>query len=350
MVFNSVQVSFAIQLFGGFSWHDANSTGNWYYLFPNIRFYHAKKGLISMEIINVVQLTKRYGATEVLKGINLTIHQGEVFGFVGHNGAGKSTFIHTLTGIINKSSGSFEILGISDKQIDKAKKRMGVMPDITNLYEHMKGINFLQYMGELVGDRRSKKDYQSLMKDVGLEGAEKKKIKSYSFGMKKKISIAQALLGNPNLIILDEPTSGLDPESAIKIRKLVTKLQEQGKTILLTSHNLDEIDKVSDRVGILSDGVIKKLGTPRQLKEETESGLSISVRTKPILGQSFIQELSKKLEMDVGFLDSKKEYTLLNVASDDDIPRLSRELINSGVLLYEMKVEQRSLEDVFMNT
>ncbi|WP_232828030.1 ABC transporter ATP-binding protein [Paraliobacillus sp. X-1268] len=304
-----------------------------------------------MEIIKINQLTKKYGGTtEVLKGIDLTVHQGEVFGFVGHNGAGKSTLIHTITGIINKSSGSFEIMGFPDKQIDKAKKEMGVMPDISNLYEHMKGIHFLRYMGELVGDQRSKKDYESLMKDVGLEGAEKKKIKSYSFGMKKKISIAQALLGNPNLIILDEPTSGLDPESAIKIRKLVTRLQEQGKTILLTSHNLDEIDKVSDRVGILSDGVIKKLGTPRQLKEEMEAGLSISIRTKPILQEDYIQVLSKKLEMDLNFVETKKEYTLLNVASDNDIPKLSIELIDSGVLLYEIKVEQRSLEDVFMNT
>lgn len=302
-----------------------------------------------MEIININQLTKKYGTTEILKGINLTVHQGEVFGFVGHNGAGKSTLIHTITGIINKSTGSFEILGISDKQIDTVKRKMGVMPDISNLYEHMKGIHFLRYMGALVGDQRSKIGYESLMKEVGLEGSEKKKIKSYSFGMKKKISIAQALLGNPNLIILDEPTSGLDPESAIKIRKLVTRLQEQGKTILLTSHNLDEIDKVSDRVGILRDGVIKKLGTPRQLKEETQEGLSISVRTKPILQEDHINKLSKKLEMDVRLVDSKNEYTLLQIASDDGIPKLSKALIESGVLLYEIKVEQRSLEDVFMN-
>lgn len=302
-----------------------------------------------MKIIEINKLTKSYGATKVLKGIDLTVHQGEVFGFIGHNGAGKSTFIHTITGIINKSSGSFEILGIPDHQIDKAKKRIGVMPDISNLYEHMKGIHFLRYMGEIVGDQRSKSDYESLMKDVGLEGGEKKKIKSYSFGMKKKISIAQALLGDPNLIILDEPTSGLDPESAIKIRKLVKKLQEQGKTILLTSHNLDEIDKISDRVGILNDGVIKKLGTPRQLKEETEAGLRLSIRTKPILQENCIQELSRKLEMDVSFVDSKKEYTLLNISSDEDIPKLSRELFESGFLVYEMKVEQRSLEDVFMS-
>lgn len=303
-----------------------------------------------MNIIEVNHLTKQYGETQVLKGVNLTVHQGEIFGFIGHNGAGKSTFIHTISGIINKSSGNFKILGISDEHLNKVKNGIGVMPDVSNLYENMKGIHFLQYMGNLSGDNRSKERYESLMKDVGLEGMGRKKIKTYSFGMKKKICIAQALLGNPNLIILDEPTSGLDPESAIKIRRLVTSLQQEGKTILLTSHNLDEIDKVCDRVGILTDGVIKKLGTPRQLKEETEIGQNISVRTKPILGREDIQRLSEKFEIEMTFVENKKEYTLLQIASDEEIPSLSKALIDSGVQLYELKVDQRSLEDVFMST
>lgn len=303
-----------------------------------------------MNIIEVNHLTKQYGETKVLKGVNLTVLQGEIFGFIGHNGAGKSTFIHTISGIINKSSGNFRILGISDEHLNNVKKGIGVMPDVSNLYENMKGLQFLQYMGNLSGDNRSKESYESLMKDVGLEGMGRKKIKTYSFGMKKKICIAQALLGNPNLIILDEPTSGLDPESAIKIRGLVMSLQQEGKTILLTSHNLDEIDKVCDRVGILTDGFIKKLGTPRELKEETENGQNISVRTKPVLGRNEIQRLSKKLEIDMIFVDNKKGYTLLQIASDEEIPSLSKALIDSGVELYELKVEQRSLEDVFMNT
>src|SRR5699024_9876468 len=159
--------------------------------------------------------------------------------------------------------------------------------------------------------------------------------------------IAQALLGEPDIIVLDEPTSGLDPESAIHIRHLVTKLQEQGKTILLTSHNLDEIDKVSDRVAILSEGIIKKLGTPRQLKEETDAGVNISIRTKPPLQRVDIQKLSETLNLDLTFIESKKGFTVLQVTSEDHMPILSRELMSSEFQLYEMKVEQRSLEDVF---
>ncbi|ENH95598.1 ABC transporter ATP-binding protein [Gracilibacillus halophilus YIM-C55.5] len=306
-----------------------------------------------MEMMNVKQLTKKYGSTNVLKGINLTIYQGEVFGFVGHNGAGKSTLIHILTDIVNKSGGSFEILGIPDQHMNQVKKRVGVMPDISNLYENMKGIDFLRYMGELSLANSSKEYYLSLMRDVGLEGAEWKKIKSYSFGMKKKISIAQALLGNPELIILDEPTSGLDPESAIEIRNMITELQKSGKTIFLTSHNLDEIEKICDRVGILSEGVIKKLGTPRELKiaaNESKEAIGLIIRTKPVLTADHISQISDDLDINISFLHTKKDYTFLKVTSEDGLPQLSKKIMESGILLYEVKMEEQSLEEVFMNT
>ncbi|TCP30925.1 ABC-2 type transport system ATP-binding protein [Scopulibacillus darangshiensis] len=302
-----------------------------------------------MKAIEVENLIKRYGSANVLNGINLTVEKGEVFGFVGHNGAGKSTFIHTLTGITRKSSGSFSILGTPGGELDRVKKKIGVMPDIANLYQHMRGIDFLRYMGNLAGDMRTKRSYEELLEEVGLKGAGGKKIKSYSFGMKKKISIAQALLGDPELIILDEPTSGLDPESAIVVRKMVTRLQEEGKTIFLTSHNLDEIEKVSDRVGILTDGVIKKLGTPRELKAQAEGGVQLAVRTKPVLTAEVVNELKEKSGLNLAFVETKREFTLLQLPSDDELPRLTRALLDGGVDLYEVKVEERSLEDVFMN-
>lgn len=302
------------------------------------------------EMIKVQQLTKSYGSSAVLKGINMTVQEGEVFGLVGHNGAGKSTFIHTLTGIVNKSGGSFEILQTADNKLNKVKQQIGVMPDISNLYEHMRGISFLMYMGSLVGDKKNKEDYVDLMKDVGLEGAENKKIKSYSYGMKKKISIVQSLLGNTDLLILDEPTSGLDPESAIHIRDLIANLQRSGKTILLTSHNLDEIDRISDRVGILSEGIIKKSGTPNQLKQGIESEVTISVRTAPDLQQAFVRQLEHKLEEDIRFIGKENGYIQLQLAMEENIPALSQLLIASDYKLYEIKVEQSSLEDVFMNT
>src|SRR5699024_10264965 len=123
-----------------------------------------------------------------------------------------------------------------------------------------------------------------------------------------------------------------------------------GKTIFLTSHNLDEIEKISDRVGILSEGVIKKMGTPRELKTETKEDIGLLIRTKPVLTAANISKVSEALDMNVSFVDTQKDYTFLNVTSEDDIPKLSKEIMESGILLYELKVEERSLEEVFMNT
>lgn len=301
-----------------------------------------------MEVINVQNLTKNFGSSHVLKGINLAVNKGEIFGFVGRNGAGKSTLINALTGIINKSSGSFSILGVPDHELDKVKHRVGVMPDVSNLYQHMKGLHFLKYMGRLMGDRRTILELGELMEGLGLKGAENKKIKSYSFGMKKKICIAQALLGEPELIILDEPTSGLDPESAIVVQKLISHLQKTGKTIFLTSHNLDEIDKISNRIAIMRGGVIKAIGTPRELKQTTKDSIRLSVRTKPSIGPSHLEEIKKTYGVNVNYIQSKNEYTYLNLSSEEDLPKFSSALIESGIHLYEIRVEEQSLEDVFI--
>lgn len=302
-----------------------------------------------METIKIENLTKNFGSFQVLHNLNMEVKKGEIFGFVGRNGAGKSTLINILTGIVNKSGGSFSILGVQDNQLDSIKKRVGVMPDVSNLYSHMKGIDFLRYMGSLVGDKRTKSELQNLLMDVGLEGAEKKKIKTYSFGMKKKICIAQALLGNPELIILDEPTSGLDPESAIIIQKLIFQLKEKGMTIFLTSHNLDEIEKVSDRIAILKKGVIKKVGTPRELKMESKELISISVRTKPMITNELTQVLKQTSGLNLSFIQTKSEYSFLQLNSDEILPQFLKSLMDMGIEVYEIRVEERSLEDVFMN-
>lgn len=301
-------------------------------------------------IIEVNNLTKNFGHTDVLKGINLTVRQSEIFGLVGHNGAGKSTFIHTITGIVLKSSGFFTIKGVSDEKIDQMKGSIGVMPDVANLYEQMTGLQFIQFMGKLVADDKTKQNYKNILIDVGLEKAIDEKIKSYSFGMKKKISIAQALLGNPDLIILDEPTSGLDPESAIHIRRLIANLQKEGKTILLTSHNLDEIDRICDRVAILSDGVIKKIGTPHQLKAQERTEIEILIRTEPPLSQEYIANIAAEFNLSINFIKTEDKYTVLQVTAEEELPILSRVISHSDHRLYEVKVKERSLEDVFMNT
>ncbi|MGX8238693.1 ATP-binding cassette domain-containing protein [Exiguobacterium undae] len=298
-----------------------------------------------MLAIEVNDLHKRYAVNDVLKGIQLHVTQGEIFGFLGRNGAGKSTFIHILTGITQPTSGSFSILGETHHQMERIKQKIGVMPDTSNLYQHMKALDFLKYMAALKGDTRSTAELSQLLEQVGLPHVEKQKIKSFSFGMKKKISIAQALLGNPELIFLDEPTSGLDPESAILIQQLILTLKKQGKTIFLTSHNLTEIEKICDTVAIMTDGMIAKVGTVAQLKHAAKETIHVHLRTNPSLDAMRLHECGIT---DVQFIKHDQAVSVIEVNEEEVIPLLIEQLTAQRVKIYEVKIEVTSLEDVFM--
>lgn len=298
-----------------------------------------------MYAIEVTGLKKTYTSKDVLKGLNLKIKSGEIFGFLGRNGAGKSTFIHILTGITQKTSGSFSILGETDQNLDLIKQKIGVMPDTSNLYQHMKAIEFLKYMASLKGDKRSTKELKALLEKVGLHNVDKQKIKSFSFGMKKKISIAQALLGDPELIFLDEPTSGLDPESGIEIQNLVLTLKEEGKTIFLTSHNLGEIEKICDTVAIMTEGTIAKVGTVAQLKRDTKESIQVHVRTSPSITKEHVNHLHAT---SVDFIKQAQGFTILELKDEESIPELISSLTKNNFKVYEVKIETKTLEDVFM--
>lgn len=302
-----------------------------------------------MKAIEVNNLKKEYSTKEILKGIDLIVNKGEIFGFLGRNGAGKSTFIHTLTGITNKTSGTFSILGKNDTEIDQIKTQIGVMPDTSNLYQYMNAVNFLKYMGGIKGDHRTRKEYIKLLNDVGLFNVEKQKIKSFSFGMKKKISIAQALLGDPELIFLDEPTSGLDPESSIDIQRLILNLKELGKTVFLTSHNLNEIEKICDRVAIMNEGKIVKLGTIDELKNNTNKSIQLAIRTIPVLtSQSLLSVLDSLNKSSIRYIKQQQDFTILELDKEETIPKLVEQLSANQVKVFEIKIEKQSLEDVFL--
>ena len=165
-----------------------------------------------MSTIEISNLQKSYGAKNVLRGLNLMVEKGEFWGLIGKNGAGKSTLINILCGTVRKTSGSFRVLGRDDIELDKVKVHMGIMPDVSDLFGDMNGLEFTQYMMALKGRHIRTKDVLALFEKVDLQVSLKTKIKAYSFGMKKKIAIAQAIADNPEVLILDEPTSGVDPE------------------------------------------------------------------------------------------------------------------------------------------
>ncbi len=202
-------------------------------------------------------------ATKVaLNGLDLEVRAGEVFGFLGPNGAGKTTTMNVLLGFVPLTSGSASLFGIDVRQ-PIARQRIGYLPELTYYYKFLTAEELLRFYAKIFGLARAEADKRiaELLKLVELESAAKRPIKSYSKGMQQRVGLAQSLINNPDLLILDEPTSGLDPLGRMKVREIIQRLKEQGKTVFFSSHELGEVETVCDRVAIVHQGELKAVGT-----------------------------------------------------------------------------------------
>lgn len=216
-------------------------------------------------MIEVRHLKKSYGNKEALKGIDFRVEAGEVFGLLGPNGAGKTTTIKILTGQIQPSSGEARVLGKDAmKQKEEIKLHMGIVPEKANLYERLTVRQNLELFCRLYGCDLGQVD--SYLEKVHLMNEKNSPVKKLSKGMKQRVLLIRSMLHQPKLLFLDEPTSGLDPASAEQIHKLLLELNQKGMTILLTSHNMEEVEKLCDRVAFLDEGTIKAMGTIEELK------------------------------------------------------------------------------------
>ena len=223
-------------------------------------------------IIQVSDLTKRYGEILAVDHINFEVEKGEVFGFLGPNGAGKTTTIRMLTGLSKPTDRKASILGFDiNSQIVQIKKHIGVVPEISNLYDELSGFDNLLFMAQLYGVARTqrRKRAEELLKTFRLYERKDSLFRTFSRGMKRALTIAAALIHNPEVLFLDEPTVGLDVVAARSLRNLISNLRRQGITIFLTTHYLEEADLLCDHVAILVKGRILAIDTPQTLKDKT---------------------------------------------------------------------------------
>jgi len=215
--------------------------------------------------VEVKDLEKHYGDVRAVDGISFSVAEGEVFGLLGHNGAGKTTTIRMLTGRARPTAGTATIAGHDVvHQRDAIKPIINAVFEDPNLYERLSGRDNLRLFCQLYEMPLTRAD--ELLEIVGLTAAAKRKVKTYSSGMKQRLLIARALVNKPRVLFMDEPTRGLDPTSARELRALVAGLAKQGTTVFLTTHYMEEADELCDRVAFLSQGRIVALDTPRELK------------------------------------------------------------------------------------
>jgi ABC-2 type transport system ATP-binding protein len=203
----------------------------------------------------------RQGTKVALRGLDLEVGAGEIFGFLGPNGAGKTTTMNVLLGFVPPTSGSAFLFGIDVRQ-PIARQRIGYLPELTYYYKFLTAEELLRYYAKIFGLSRaeSSRRIPELLKLVELEHAAKRPIKSYSKGMQQRVGLAQALINNPDLLVLDEPTSGLDPLGRMKVREIIQRLKNEGKTVFFSSHELGEVESVCDRVAIIDQGELKAIG------------------------------------------------------------------------------------------
>jgi ABC-2 type transport system ATP-binding protein len=214
------------------------------------------------------------GAKVAVKGLNLRVEAGEVFGFLGPNGAGKTTTMHVLLGFLAPTSGTACLFGVDVRQ-PIARQRIGFLPEMTYYYKFLTAEELLRFYARIFGLPRAEADRRidALLKLVELDSARKQPIKSYSKGMQQRVGLAQALINNPDLLILDEPTSGLDPLGRMKVREIIHRLKDEGKTVFFSSHELGEVETVCDRVGILNTGELKVVGRVEELVQQYQCNL-----------------------------------------------------------------------------
>ena len=306
-------------------------------------------------LIEVKNVTKKYGDFYAVRNLNFEIKEGEIVGFLGRNGAGKSTTMNMITGFIEPTDGQIIVGGYDiDRKPRKVKKQIGYMPEGTPLYSDLTVKEFVNYMADLkmIPKKEKKAAVEKAIKNTGLEKVQNNLTKILSRGYKQRVSLAGAIVGDPKILILDEPTVGLDPKQVIEIRELIKSFRKN-HTVILSSHILSEISQICERVIIIDKGEIVAVDTPENLEKMSTKDQVISVIVEeteenklPSIKDAIaaIKEISFVEEKD----DGSKEYRVIVENGQDIRKDISTTCAKSNIIILEMKTQENSLEDAFV--
>ena len=289
-------------------------------------------------ILKIENLSKSYDKNLVLKNINLEIEEGSILGLIGPNGAGKSTLMKSILGLVKKDSGSISLYGkeINAKNQKETNKNLGSLIENPSFYDHLTAYDNLDLICDMKNIKKDNID--KVLKDVGLFISKNKKVRDFSLGMKQRLGIAIALIGNPKFLILDEPINGLDPYGIEEMRDLFKNIVKNSNTsILISSHILDEIEKISTHIGILKNGTLTYTGSLRDYRNLHPPVI--------VLKTSDNLKASKLLELPQGnILD---DYLVLGNKSEEEVAKIIKILVNT-VDIYRVEKRKESLEKLFI--
>lgn len=305
-------------------------------------------------MIEVKNVTKKYPNIKAVDNINFTIKDGEVVGFLGPNGAGKTTTMNMITGFIEPTEGQIIINGFDIvKKSKKAKKQIGYMPEGVPLYTELTAREFVNYMAELkdVKAKERKEAVEKAIEETGLKDVQNKLIKNLSKGYKQRVSMAGALVGNPEVIILDEPTVGLDPKQITEIRSLIKELGKK-HTVILSSHILSEVSQICERVIIINHGKIVAIDTPENLENKTKekNTILVTVEDKNEKMKNLKEEVKEieEIKLVKDNEDGTKQYAVTSADKVDLRKKIFEILPKQDITIFELKKDESTLEDAFI--
>lgn len=292
-------------------------------------------------MLKINQLHKSIGSNKILEDINIDVSEGMIYGFIGHNGAGKTTTMRAIVGLTKFNAGEIIINGKSYSDKVDIVNTIGYLPDNPKFYLYMTALEYMAYVGQYSNQKKIKE----LLERVGLNKAMNKSIGSYSKGMNQRLGMAVAMVHSPKLMIMDEPTSALDPAGRVELFDMIKELRDQGSTIMLSTHILDDIEKVSDKIGIISDGTMLREGKVDEILADyfypifdVKVAETSMINTNYFKGLSWIKEVTTEdqlMSLTVSDVDYAKAHIL-------------QTLVDSKMPISGFELRQPSLEDVFI--
>jgi ABC-2 type transport system ATP-binding protein len=306
-------------------------------------------------VLSVNNLKKRIKDKWIIKGISFDVHAGEVFGFLGPNGSGKTTTIRMLVDLIKPTEGTIMICGIPvSKHPDEALQHVGCIVENPELYTYLTGWENLEHFARMIPGVTEERIHE-VVKIVGMDQRIRDKVKTYSLGMRQRLGIAQALLGKPKLLILDEPTNGLDPQGIKEMRLFIRELAKSGLSVFVSSHLLSEIQLMCDRVAIISHGSVITVGNVTDLVRQSETFVEWRVnsyeKSLTILRETegiriIDQEDPEKAVTDT--MNNEAIHSILCEMRAEQIPALNAKLVQDQILVYAITLKNPTLEDLFL--
>lgn len=318
---------------------------------------HTRTSPVTAEqpVVEITDLTKRYGEFTALEGLTLSVQRGQILGFIGPNGAGKTTTIKILVGLAKPTSGTARIAGADcARESRKIKRLVGYMPDGFGAYDNMRVREYLDFFGAAfaIPWKQRKRRIDEVLETTSASYMQDRYVESLSHGMQQRIGIARTLLHDPEVLIFDEPANGLDPQARIEMRELLLQLAASGKTLIVTSHILPELSRICDQVAIVTHGKLRAFGPLDQIMRQVSQRRAIEVQL--LSGDAVTaaaKSLQKQLEADETLTTSPAEATVRfeTTKSDDELSSLLAALVRDGVRVSQFKELQTDLEDAFLS-